>query len=84
MTFHSNPSWDPPQHRKVTMKWPARPWPSAVPVLRGDIARPVTDHNERTGARPLNRGTLYDPGQHALLSGRAPVRSSWPVAGRTM
>ena len=26
-----------------------------MPVLRGDIARPVTGHNERTGARPLSR-----------------------------
>ena len=57
---------------------------STVPVLKGDIARLVTGHDERTGARPLSRSCCLGPNEVPLPSRRVPVRSSWPVTGRAM
>ena len=55
-----------------------------VPVLKGDIARLVTGHDERTGARPLSRSCCLGPNEAPLPSRRVPVRSSWPVTSRAM
>ena len=54
--------------------------PSATSCVRGDLARPATAHNERAGARPINRPASLDPGEYdgfEQIQDGARVRIEW-------